>query len=89
MGHFIAHYKETSSSPTLIFNNDSKLEKTGMGNKFEVGLTLDDKGGSKQASLTSDGNAMAQLSAVAVLEFGIILNRHVPLRPMSTLFHAN
>ena len=70
-----------TSSPT--FNNDSELEKTGRGNDFEAGYTLDYKGGSKQASLASDENAMAQLIAVAVLEFGIILHRHVLCVPCS------
>jgi hypothetical protein len=87
MGAFIAHYREADSSPALTFNNDSELEKTGKGNDFEVDYTLDYKGGNKQASLASDENARAQLVAVAVLEFGIILHRHVLLRPI--LFHAN
>lgn len=89
MSAFIAHYQAASSSPALIFNTDSKLENTGMGNEFEAGYTLDDKDGSMQALLTSDRNAIAQLIAVAFLESGIIVNRHVLLRPMSTLFHAN
>jgi hypothetical protein len=89
MGAFIAHYREADSLPALTFNNDSELEKSGKGNDFEAGYTLDYKGGSKQASLASDENAMAQLIAVAVLEFGIILHRHVLLRLMSTLFYAN
>jgi hypothetical protein len=86
MGAFIAHYREADSSPALTSNNDSELEKTGKGDDFEAGYTLDYKGGHKQAPLAS---AMAQLIAVAVLEFGIILHRHVLLRPMSTLFYAN
>jgi hypothetical protein len=82
MGAFIAHHREADSSPAFIFNNDSELEKTGKGNDFEAGYTLDHKGGSKQASSASDENAMAQLIAAAVLEFGIILHRHVLLCPM-------
>jgi len=82
MSAFIAHYREADSPPALTSNNGSELEKKG--NDFEAGYTLDDnKGGSKQAS-ASDENAMAQLIAVAVLEFGIILHRHVLMRPMST-----
>jgi hypothetical protein len=34
-------------------------------------------GDSKQASPLSDENAMAQLIGVAILEFGVILHRHV------------
>jgi hypothetical protein len=87
MGAFIAHYREADSPPALTFNNDSELERTGKGkgNDFEAGYTLDYKGGSKQASSASDENAMAQLIAVAVLEFGIILHRHVLMLPMSTI----
>ena len=89
MSAFIAHYREADSLPALTSNYDSELEKTGKGNDFEAGYTLHEKGGCKQASLASDENAMAQLIAVAILEFGIILHRHVLLRPMSTLFRAN
>jgi hypothetical protein len=60
-----------------------------MGNDFIAGYTFDYKGDNKQASSASDQNAVAQLVAVAVLEFGIILHRHVLLRPMPTLFHVN
>jgi len=74
MGAFIAHYREADSSPALAFNNDLELEKTGKGNYFEAGYALDYKSGSKQVSLASDENAMAQIIAVAVLEFGIILH---------------
>lgn len=88
MGTFIAHYREADSSPALTPNNDSELEKPGKGNDFEGGYTLDYKGGSERASLASDKNAMAQLIAVAVLEFGIILHRYV-LPHMSRLFYAN
>jgi hypothetical protein len=88
MGTFIAHHREADSSPAPAFNNDPELEKTGKGNDFEAGCTLDSKGGSEQASLVSDENAMAQLIAVAVLESGIILHRYA-LPRMSTLFHAN
>jgi hypothetical protein len=87
MGAFIANYRETDSSPAITFNHDSELEKTGNVNGFEAGYALDYKDGNKQASLASDENARAQLVAVAVLEFGIILHRHVLLRPI--LFHAN
>ena len=89
MGAFIAHYREADSSPALAFNDDSELEKTGKGINFEAGCTPDHKGGSNQASSASDENAMAQIIAVAVLEFGIIIHRHVFLRPMSTLLHVN
>ena len=89
MGAFIAHYREADSLPALTFNSDSELERTGKGNDFEAGYTLDYKGGSKQASSASDENAMARLIAVAVLEFGIILHRHVLMLPMSTLFYVN
>ena len=84
-----AHYREVDPSPALTFNNDSELEKTGKGSDCEAGFTLDYKGGSKQASLAPDKNAVAQLIAVAVLELGIILHRHVLLRSTSTLCHAN
>ena len=87
MGAFIAHYREADSSPALTFNNDPELEKTGKGNDFEADYAFDYKDGNKQASLASDENARAQLVAVAVLEFGIILHRHVLSRPI--LFHAN
>ena len=89
MGAFIAHYQEADSSSALTYNSDSELEKTGMGNDFELVYALGCKGGSRQAlaSLASEENAMAQLIAVAILEFGVILHRHVLLRP--TLFHAN
>jgi len=70
-----AHYREADPSPALTFNNDSELEKTEKGSDFEAGFTLDYKGGSKQASLASDKNPLAQLIAVAVLELGIILHR--------------
>ena len=54
MGTFIARVsKEADSPPALTFNNDSELEKTGRGNDFEAGYTLDYEGGSKQASLAS------------------------------------
>ena len=89
MGAFIAHYREADSSLALTFNNDSELEKTGKGNDFEAGYPIDYKGGTKQASLASDESAVAQLIAVAILEFGIILHRYALLRPKSTLFHVN
>ena len=34
-------------------------------------------GDSKQLLLLSDENAMAQLIGVAILEFGVVLHRHV------------
>lgn len=73
------HYREADSSPVLTLNNNSELEKTGIVNDFEAGHTLDYKDGKKQASLASDDNAVAQLIAAAVLEFGIILHRYVLL----------
>ena len=86
MGTFIAHYQEADSSPALTSNDDSELEKLGKGNDFEAGYTLDYTGGREQPSLALYENAMAQLIAVAVLEFGIILHRYVLL---STLFRAS
>jgi hypothetical protein len=65
MGAFIAQDREMDSSPALTLNYNSELEITGKGNDFEAGYTLDYKGGSKQASLASDKNSMAQLIAIA------------------------
>lgn len=88
MGAFIAHHQEADSSPALTFVTDSEPEITGKGNDFEAGYALDYEGGNKEMPSTSDKNALAQLIAVAVLEFGIILHRHVLLRSISA-FHAN
>lgn len=84
MDAFIAHYQEADSSPALIFNSDSDLEKTEKEDDLNAGDTLDYEGGNEQDSLALDKNAVAQLIAVAVLEFGIILHRHVLLRHTST-----
>ncbi len=84
MGPFITHCQEAGSASALTSNSDSELEKTEMG-KYDAGHTLSHMDGTKQASLTSDKNPMAQLLGVAAVEFGIVLHRHV-LFHMSTLF---
>ncbi len=81
MGTFIAHGQGIGLAPGPTSNNDSKqdpeLEKMENGNGSEAGLILSHIDGSKRPSLVSDENAVAQLVGVAVLEFGIILHRHV------------
>ncbi len=84
MGAFIAHCQEAGSTPALTSNSDLELEKTEMG-KDDAGHILSHMDGTKQASLTSDKNPMAQLLGVAAIEFGIVLHRQV-LFHMSTLF---
>ena len=87
MGAFVAHGPEAESAPAPISDKSSERETTGKENDFdfEAGRTISHVDGSKQESLESDENTMAQLMGVGVLEFGIVLHRHVFLRHLSAL----
>jgi hypothetical protein len=79
VGAFVTCHPEAESAHAPTFDDSPKLEKTQMGNNFdfEAGRTTNHIDDNKQAPLASDENAMDQLIGVAVLELGIVLNRHV------------
>ena len=75
MGGFVAHGPEGAPA-TASTSDDSKghpdVEPMHDEKNLEAGHTVDDVKG-----YVSDENAMAQIIGVAILEFGVILHRHV------------
>jgi len=85
VGAYAAHGPEAESAstelaPTSHDHNDhghSDPEKVAKNSQPEVNHAHSHMDGSKQALPLSDENAMAQLIGVAILEFGVVLHRHV------------
>jgi hypothetical protein len=76
-GAYTAHGPEGDLAPAPASHDQghSDLEKTGKDS--DAGHAHSQLGDSKQALFLTDENAMAQLIGVAILEFGVILHRHV------------
>jgi len=58
-------------------NDDGHPDPEKIGKDSEANHVHNHLGDSKQLLLLSDENAMAQLIGVAILEFGVVLHRHV------------
>jgi len=80
VGAYTAHGPEgdLALAPT---SHDHGLNPEKVGKDPEAGHANSHSGDSKQALLLTDENAMAQMIGVAILEFGVILHRHVPVFP--------
>jgi zinc transporter 1/2/3 len=76
VGAYTAHGPE-AEDPASRDQGHSDLEK--IGKHSDPGHAHSHSGDSKQVLLMMDENAMAQLVGVGILEFGVILHRHVSL----------
>ena len=90
MGAYAAHGPEAESAlvPTSLDNNDhghSDPEKVA---KDAASHAHSHMGDSEQDLLEMDENALAQMIGVAILEFGVVLHRHVLCFRGSTYYSA-
>jgi hypothetical protein len=76
VGAFAAHGPESESAPAPASGDGSgdvgKTDKD-----FEAAHSASSSDQNKEGSFMSDEDSMAQLVGVAILEFGVVLHRHV------------
>ena len=79
MGAYTAHGPETESAlaPTSHDHNDHGHSDHEKVTKDSPDIHAHNPMGDSKQEFLSDENAMAQLIGVAILEFGVILHRHV------------
>ena len=89
MGAYTAHGPEAEiPSPSRDHNDHGHSDPEKAAKDPSASHAHSHMGDSKQALLLMDENAMAQLIGVAILEFGVVLHRHVICFRGSTYYSA-